>query len=232
MLVAVLSDIHANLAALEAVLKDADRRGCDRFVCLGDTVGYGPDAERCLKIVRERCVAIVQGNHDAAVATGDIEGLPRDGAVAATLHHQQLDDNDRAWLAGLPLATTFAGATLVHATPERPEHWMRVESYKVAKAQFDHFDTPICFAGHTHVPAILSAKIGQFRVAPGGRFFVNVGSIGQPRDGDARAAYGIFDSDAVTYELVRVPYDIERTRRRIAEEGLPDSLGRRLTTGR
>ncbi len=232
MLVAVLSDIHANLTALEAVLIDAERRGCNTFVCLGDIVGYGPEAQSCLTIVRERCSAIVQGNHDLAVATGDTQGLPRDGAAAAALHHQQLDANDLEWLGGLPLTTTFGDATLVHATPEHPDHWLRVDSYQVAKAQFGYFDTTVCFAGHTHVPAILSAKIGQFRVVAGGKFFVNVGSVGQPRDGDPRAAYGIFDPVQMTYELARVPYDIERTRRRIADANLPASLGRRLTTGR
>lgn len=232
MLVAVLSDIHANLAALEAVLADAERRGCASYVCLGDTVGYGPDAQACVDVVRRRCSAIVQGNHDVAVATGTFAGLPSDGEAAARAHHAALSAGDREWLGGLPLTTTFGDATLVHATPEQPERWYRVESFALAHAQFQHFDTAICFAGHTHVPGILAAKIGQFRVQPGGRFFVNVGSVGQPRDGDPRAAYGVFDVDAMRYELARVPYDVDATVRALRAAGLPERLGKRLEKGR
>jgi diadenosine tetraphosphatase ApaH/serine/threonine PP2A family protein phosphatase len=231
-LVAVLSDIHANLPALEAVLADADRRGCSAFVCLGDVVGYGASPKRCLDLVRERCSAIVQGNHDLAVASGDFDGLPSDGEAAARLHNRQLDARDLEWLGGLPLTATFAGATLVHATPQNPERWHRVGSFLLAKAQFDHFDTDICFAGHTHQPAVMGAKLGQFRVQPGGRFFVNVGSIGQPRDDDPRAAYGVFDAEAFGYELVRVPYNVEQAVRDIDAAGLPPRLGRRLQQGR
>ncbi len=229
---AILSDIHANAQALEAALAEIDRRGADALVCLGDTVGYNADAQLCLDLVRERCAVVLRGNHDEAVATGNTRGLPRDGALAAKLHHEQLSEADRTWLLDLPLVATFENTTLVHATPQTPERWLRVDSYQVAHAQFAHFDTPVCFAGHTHVPAVMGEKIGQFTVRPGSRFLVNVGSVGQPRDGNPRACVSFFDTDTFAYELVRLPYHVEEARRRIEEAGLPEGLSIRLRTGR
>ncbi len=232
MRLALLSDIHANLEALTTVLAEIDQRGADALLCLGDVVGYNADPKPCLDLVRERCTITIRGNHDEAVATGNVKGLPKDGAAAARLHHDLLDEADRAWLATLPLRAVFEDCTLVHATPQEPEHWLRVDSYQVAHAQFNHFDTPICFAGHTHSPAVLSEKIGQFQVRKGGRFFVNVGSVGQPRDGNPRACVAFFDTEAFTYEIVRLPYHVEGARQRIEEVGLPRSLSDRLRLGR
>ncbi len=229
---ALVSDIHANIQALDAVFAEIARRGADATVCLGDIVGYNADPQACLDLVRARCAVVVRGNHDEAVATGDVKGLPRDGAEAARLHHKLLSDDDRAWLRALPLVATFENATLVHATPQQPQHWLRVDSFQVAHAQFDHFTTPVCFAGHTHLPGVMGHKLGQFGVRPGGRYFINVGSVGQPRDGNPRACVAFFDTDTFHYELVRLPYHVEGARQRIEEVGLPAVLSNRLRAAR
>jgi diadenosine tetraphosphatase ApaH/serine/threonine PP2A family protein phosphatase len=232
MRLAVLSDIHANLEALQAVLTEADAREADAVVCLGDVVGYGPDPGPCVDLVRERCEATVMGNHDAAVALGEgAETLPRDGQAAAALHRRLLTADQTAWVAGLPYAATAHGVTLVHASPERPAEWLRLDSFSAVQAQFAAFETAVCFVGHSHKPAVVSDTVGVTRVRPGHRYLINVGSVGQPRDHDPRAAFGLFDTEAVSYELVRVHYDLARTRMRIAEQGLPEALGGRLSVG-
>ena len=130
MRLAVLSDIHANLEALRAVLDEADARGADAVVCLGDVVGYGPDPEACVNLVRERSDATVMGNHDAAVALGAGTGiLPPDGQAAAARHREWLSDDARAWLAGLPLVAVGHGVTLAHASPDRAGEWLRLDSF-------------------------------------------------------------------------------------------------------
>jgi len=232
MRLAVLSDVHANLEALQAALAEADARGADAVVCLGDVVGYGPDPGPCVDLIRERCVAVVMGNHDAAVALdAGTDVLPRDGQTAALLHRSLLTADQTAWLAGLPYTAVAGGATLVHAAPDRPEEWVRLDSFGAVQAQFAAFATAVCFVGHSHKPAVVSDAVGVTRVRPGHRYLVNVGSVGQPRDHDPRAAFGLFDTEAVSYELVRVHYDLARTRVRIAEQGLPEGLGDRLAVG-
>ena len=168
MLVAVLSDVHANRAALLAALKEIEARGVDTCVCLGDTVGYGPDPEFCVDLVRDRCDVVVLGNHDAAVARDEgLAFLPKDGQVAARAHRQWLSDDHRQWLAGLPLVAEAHGATWVHAGPFAPATWPRLDSFQTVQAQFKAFDTPICFVGHSHKPAVVSDSLGVFTVRPG-----------------------------------------------------------------
>ena len=232
MLVAVLSDVHANRAALEAALAEADRRGAGALVCLGDVVGYGPDPEVCVDLVRERCAVTVLGNHDAAVARDEgLAVLPADGQEAARRHREWLSDDQLAWLAGLPLVAESHGATLAHAGPRDPASWPRLDSFPRVQAQFGAFDTPICFVGHSHRPAVVSDAMGVFTVRPGHRFVVDVGSVGQPRDRDPRLSFAMYDAEAGTVETVRVAYDVARTVARVRERGLPARLGDRLQTG-
>jgi diadenosine tetraphosphatase ApaH/serine/threonine PP2A family protein phosphatase len=233
MLVAVLADIHANLEALDAVTAAAEAAGAEEFVCLGDVVGYGPDPVACLDAVRARCPAVVLGNHDEAVAAGGGRGyLPADGRQVALVHHAALDEERRAWLAGLPLRIDRPYATFVHASPADPGGWHRLDSYPVLRAQFDAFVGPICFVGHSHIPGVVGDRIGALRVRPGGRFLVNAGSVGQPRDGDPRAAFVLHDTEAFSAEVVRVRYDVARTAAKIVAAGLPAALGERLHYGR
>ena len=232
MLVAVLSDVHANLAALEAALAEADRRGAQAAVCLGDVVGYGPDPEACVDRVRERCEVTVLGNHDAAVARDEgLAVLPKDGQQAALRHREWLSDDQRQWLAGLPLTAERHGATLVHAAPRHPASWPRLDSFQTVQAQFAAFETPVCFVGHSHKPAVVSDALGVFAVRPGHRFLVDVGSVGQPRDHDPRLSFVMYDAEAGTAETVRVHYDVSRTVARVHERGLPARLGERLRRG-
>ena len=232
MRLAVLSDVHANLDALRAVLAEADARGADALVCLGDVVGYGPDPGACVDLVRERCTSTVIGNHDAAVARGEgLAVLPPDGQAAALAQRGWLSPDQTAWLAGLPLTAVAHGVTLVHASPDEPASWHRLDSFGAVQAQFGAFETDVCFVGHSHTPAVVSDQLGVTRVRPGHRYLINVGSVGQPRDRDPRAAFGLYDTDTMTYELVRVYYDVARTRLRVSERGLPAGLGERLAIG-
>ena len=232
MQIAIISDIHSNLAALEAVLAEIDRCGVEKVYCLGDVVGYGADPAICIDLVRERCERTVLGNHDLAVATGEgIEYLPDEGQIAAEHNSEQFGEDQRAWLKSLPYTETVGNYTFVHASPGSPERWLRVESFFLAQDQFNHFDNDLCFVGHTHLPGILCNQLGVLRVREGHRYMINVGSVGQPRDGDPRASFGLFDPSTFSYELKRIPYNVERSVKRIWDEGLPKRLGKRLQKG-
>lgn len=233
MRLAIVSDIHANLQAFEAVLADIDRKGADAIVCCGDVVGYGGDPEACVDLVRERCAAVVLGNHDLAVANGTgLRMLPPEGREAARLHRHILDDERKHWLAGLPDRLEIFGVTLVHAAPEEPRSWMRLEAARDAARQFDHFATDLCFFGHTHIPGVMSDQLGVFSIRHGRRYLVNVGSVGQPRDGDPRACVGYFETETFAYELSRVAYSTAGAAGAIRAAGLSEGLGARLHTGR
>jgi predicted phosphodiesterase len=230
---AVISDIHSNLEALQAALSRIDELGCDHILCLGDVVGYGADPSACVDLVRERCAAVVKGNHDQAVADGvGIEFLPRDGQEAALHNRKMLSEEQVSYLAGLPLIDVFQGFTMAHATPDAPGSWRRLDSFAIARAQFSHFTTPVCFIGHTHIPAVMAENLGVLRVRRGSRFLVNVGSVGQPRDMNPQTCFAVFDPESFTCKFVREPYDIETAARKITEAGLPKNLGHRLRVGR
>lgn len=232
MKLAIISDIHSNIEALEAVLEVIDERGVDAIYCLGDVVGYGASPAACLDLVRERCAGVVRGNHDEAVATGRGLGhLPKDGQAAALHNREQLSEEQQAYLAQLPLVLEAEGCTFVHATPSQPESWQRLTSYRLAREQFDYFDTEVCFVGHTHIPAVMSDQLGATRVKRGRRYLINVGSVGQPRDHNPRAAFGLFDTEAFEYEDVRCTYPIQQASGRILEAELPSALARRLERG-
>ena len=232
MRLAVISDIHANLEALQAVFARIDADGVDAVYCLGDVVGYGADPVACLDMVRRRCEASVLGNHDAAVVRDDeMPYLPKDGQAAARAHREALDEEGLAYLAELPLTRTVDDCTFVHATPFEPHQWHRLGGYFHANVQFAHFSTAVCFVGHTHIPGLMADAIGVSQMKRGRRFIINVGSVGQPRDGDPRASFCFFDTEAFTHELVRVPYDVEHAARKIIDARLPKSLAKRLHRG-
>lgn len=232
MKLAILSDIHSNLEALTAVLEVIEARRVDAVYCLGDVVGYGADAAMCVNLVRRHCTATVLGNHDEAVALEHgLKILPRDGRKAAAHNRAQLSDDQRAFLTGLPLTLEADGCTFVHATPDDPGGWHRLGSYLVAREQFGHFQTDVCFIGHSHVPAVMGSRLGAVRVQPGSRYLINVGSVGQPRDGDPRACVAFFDTETFAYDLVRVPYNVRTAAAKIIAAGLPRRLAKRLSKG-
>lgn len=232
MQLALISDIHSNLLALESVMERIDEENVDAIICLGDIVGYGPDPAACLEIIRNRCSGVVLGNHDLAVADKPFQaGLPRDGRKAAQHNRNSLNKEDLDYLRTLPYVIEQNEATFVHATPQTPERWLRMTSFQFSQAQFEYFQTRICFLGHTHRPTLISDKLGVLQVRPGHRFLVNIGSVGQPRDGDPRACVSFFDTGAFSYRLERVAYDIEAAADRFEAEGLPKRLRLRLALG-
>ncbi len=239
----VLSDVHANLAALEAVLADAGE--VDATWCLGDTVGYGPQPNECIERIRSlpelHCVA---GNHDWGVLGKlSLADFNAEARYAAGWTASQLAPASRAWLEALPERIEMQGFTLVHGSPRHPI-WEYVSDPSVAQANMEHFRTLTCLVGHTHVPAMYLEPGLRHQTAPtreaspgealsyrGVRSIINPGGVGQPRDGDPRAAYLLLDAAAGTVELRRVDYDIAETQRLMQEAGLPVRLAMRLNYG-
>lgn len=225
------------------MLADLSTLGVDGLLCLGDLVGYGADPVRVVDALARRHVVAVAGNHDQAT-TGlvDLDWFNPYARAAAEWTAERLGSDQRGFLAGLPLVTEHAGATLVHASPRNPNEWPYLISPADGSAAFSAFATRLCFVGHSHMPAAWRLRDdgtvgfvrGPVRVAlrPGERVIVNVGSVGQPRDGDPAAAYALWDAEAETIEIRRVAYDVAEARRRIHAAGLPRVLGDRLLHGR
>ncbi|MCD8534132.1 MAG: metallophosphatase family protein [Verrucomicrobia bacterium] len=238
---AIIADIHANLEALEAVLSDAKEQGCTHYACLGDVVGYGANPKQCLDIVRDMGMPVVKGNHDEYCSTDvETEGVNAYASAAVDWTRTQLPDEDRQWLRDLKyfrLVTTFS---IVHASLDEPKSWPYVFNKLDASSSFLYQNTSVCFFGHTHVPVafvrdaggtIRGGKYQKVSIEPGKKYFINIGSVGQPRDGDPRAAYGLFDMDHKTVELRRLEYPIEVAQKKIRDAGLPPRLADRLALG-
>ena len=237
---AVLSDIHSNLEALEAVLADARAQSCDQYVCLGDVVGYNANPSECVKRIQDLGCPVVKGNHDEqasiAVSTESFNEMAEE-AIGWTREHLSADD--KAWLADLRLTRQVRDFTIVHASLDTPERWDYVFDDLDAIASFTYQHTALCFFGHTHWPTafvrddtVRRITVGQIMLTAGRKFFINPGSIGQPRDRDWRAGYCIYDTDRQVVEERRVKYDLETAQRKIREAGLPDRLADRLAFGR
>ena len=238
---AVFSDVHSNLRALEAVLDAIDRDAPDELWCLGDLVGYGPCPNECCAAVAERAAVCLAGNHDLAVlGTIDLTEFSGDAAAAAYWTRDVLDDEARAFLAGLTPAGTAHGVALYHGSARDPV-WEYVLSDEAAESTIDLAGVPLVLVGHSH--AALVATEGGGEIAGGlvgadveidlspGRFLLNPGSVGQPRDGDPRAAYLVLDLDARTASFRRVEYDVAATQRQMRALGLPEALAARLSAG-
>lgn len=232
MRLAVLSDIHSNLEALQTALRAIERIGVDKIYCLGDVVGYNANPVECIHLVQKHCAHVVIGNHDLAVATGEgLDLLPSDARKAARHNRNLLSDTLRSEITSWPEKITEDECTFVHATPDAPRAWKRVQSFPSAREQFEHFDTDVCFIGHTHIPSVVSDRLGVLQVREGHRFLINAGSIGQPRDGNPRLSFALFDTKTITYRNVRLEYDVETTARKVIAAGLPKRLADRLRQG-
>ncbi len=240
--IAVISDIHSNLQALETVLARIDALGCDGLYCLGDIVGYGARPAECVALVRGRDAVCIQGNHDALVADGSLElGFNPRSLQAVAHNRQQLDDATLAWLAGLPVRRDLdRGTVLAHGSPQDRDRYLLFarDLELVRRDQEVQLGAGITFFGHTHQP-VCYAGAGFAAQGPGaielggqGRLLVNPGSVGQPRDGDPRAALLIWDVAADQLRFERLDYDIETARSEIIAAGLPERLGDRLREGR
>jgi predicted phosphodiesterase len=237
---AIFSDIHSNLEALEAVITDARERRCTHFVCLGDVVGYNVNPHECIERVRELDCPVVKGNHDEQTtlpASSERFNELAERAINWTREH--LTEQDKEWLRSLPLQRLVHDFTIVHATLDTPGQWGYVFNNLDALANFTYQRTAVCFFGHTHVPMVFVRDEGvrhetgeHIRIEPGKKYFINAGSVGQPRDGNWRAAYRIYDVDNNLVELLRVKYDVATAQKKITKAGLPRLLAERLAMGR
>ncbi|MFC2023818.1 metallophosphoesterase family protein [Chloroflexota bacterium] len=239
----VLSDIHSNLEAFEAVLNDAG--AVDQIWCMGDVVGYGPDPNACVELLRSKPHVCVAGNHDwGTLGKIDLGDFNQDARNANLWNREQLTAESLEFLEGVPEKKIEGTFTLVHGSPCHPI-WEYIVYASTAVENFDCFDTSFCLVGHTHTPAIFR-KNGEgdpepcepVLVEPGvpislglERMILNPGSVGQPRDGDPRASYVLLDLEALTVEHRRVPYPIEQTQAKMMSHDLPMRLVLRLSHG-
>ena len=240
MRVAVISDVHANEHALEAVLREIDEAAPDELWCLGDVVGYGPAPNRCCEVVSERADLCLVGNHDlVALGRLDIEDFNDDAAAAARWTRMELTEGSREFLAALRSQAVTADAELVHASALDPV-WEYVLSIETAHASLLATRAPVVLVGHSHVALAVGGSGSDPRggLAPGGtelelegRWLLNPGSVGQPRDGDPRAAWLELDTGTHRARFHRVVYPVERTQAEMRERGLPEPLAERLTRG-
>ena len=237
---AILGDIHANLEALNAVLDDCRSQGVTDFLCTGDVVGYNASPSECMKIVRDLGCPVVKGNHDDYVSSDrDLADFHPNAAAVVMWTREQLTGEEIQWLRDLPFTEKKMGMSIVHATWDNPETFGYVFDHLQAEANFINQPTPICFHGHTHCPMIYEKQMsGVFRIDAqdftlpiGRKYFVNVGSVGQPRDGDPRASYVIYEPLARKVRFRRLEYDIAAAQERIRMAGLPDRLAERLGLG-
>jgi predicted phosphodiesterase len=230
--VGLVSDLHGNRPALEAVLEDVP--SVDRLVCAGDVVGYNPWPGACLEWVREEAVPTVMGNHDRAVASGSAFRFNTMAGAGVEYAREQLDDDQLAWLAELPTEQLlFDGRVrVVHGHPEDPDRYTRPHEFAPdlltagdggAVRDDDDADPDVLVMGHTHVQHHAIFEEGVV---------CNPGSVGQPRDGDPRAAYAVLDLETLAVEEHRVAYDVEAVQDAVREAGLPGRIGSRLSEGR
>lgn len=243
MRILIISDIHANLTALEAVLADAP--AIDEIWCLGDLVGYGPDPNECIDLLRGLPnLSCIIGNHDAALLGQiDINTFNRDARISNEWTRSVIKPRNLEFLKSLPEKILKNKVTLAHGSPRNPT-WEYLMDLYTASINFNHFDTPFCFVGHTHLPLSFlikdtddSQKISWELISADtniileSRMIINPGSVGQPRDQDSRAAYAIFNTETNIWEARRVEYDIASVQQRIITQGLPERHAYRLQDG-
>lgn len=239
MQILIISDIHANLTALEVVLAEAGN--VDATWCLGDLVGYGPDPNECVNRIRNLPnLTCIIGNHDAAaIKQIDITSFNPEARNAIQWTSMQLSRSSHDFLSNLPERMVIGEVTLAHGSPRHPV-WEYLLDTRTAALSFEYFDTPFCFVGHTHLPVIYQLEEGVARLTipdPGQAFtlaersIVNPGSVGQPRDRDPRAAYAIFNPENYVWEFRRVNYDISAVQKRMESFRLPDRHIQRLASG-
>lgn len=238
---AIFGDIHANLHALEAVLADAAEQSCTHYVCMGDIVGYNAFPRECLDKVRALECPAVKGNHDEQASMfGFQEGFNALAEEAMNWTRDQLPEADKEWLRSLRLQRQVRDFTIVHATLDTPHKWGYVFNQLDAAASFSYQHTALCFIGHTHSPkayirdgSVRTVSLTEkLQLQPGKKYLVNVGSVGQPRDGDPRSAYCVYDTAANEICLRRIDYDLPAAQKAILEAGLPPRLAERLAVGR
>lgn len=240
MKVVVLADIHSNLEALEAVLEEA--KNTDEMWCLGDVVGYGPSPNECCEIIKKKAKYCLAGNHDWGVlGKADLSWFNVWAVEAIKITQKILDEKSRKFLESLPEIKKLREVVLVHGSAKSPIYEYIFETHQ-AEISFANFSRRFCFVGHTHYPVVFEKGDGIEEVVPhfermiklkkGCRYIINPGSVGQPRDGDCRASYGIFDDQNLTFEFRRAEYPVEKTQEKMQALGLSSFLIQRLSLGR
>jgi diadenosine tetraphosphatase ApaH/serine/threonine PP2A family protein phosphatase len=245
LLVALFSDVHGNEAAMRAVAADIEKRGVDRVCFLGDAVGYYPNPNECLSIIRDIAQICIMGNHDYA-ALGILESKSFNSYAREAIEWTK-DALKRKWvefMSGFVMTSDEEDMFLVHATPMDPEAWNYIFSLADADLNFGYFDSPVCFVGHSHRPVVIAKRgdeacsVHQYDPAKTlalhakSKYIINIGSVGQPRDGIPDACYCLYEPDARKAQLVRVPYDVSETQLRTINSGLPEYLADRLALGK
>lgn len=232
MRLAIISDIHSNLEALISAFEVIGQEGADEIICLGDIIGYGADPNECLSLVRERCSTILLGNHDAAAIDLSVANqFTMNAQLSAMWTFGILFEEHKAFLRGLSQTQPRGDILFSHASPFEPEEWHYVISDFDMREAFHAFTERICFIGHSHIPVIFSERGKSTAVSSTGRFIINVGSVGQPRDGKPELSFGVFDTETWTYRNIRAQYDIKTAAEKIRKAGLPHALAERLYHG-
>ncbi len=238
---AVISDIHGNLDSLQAVSETIETQGVDRIIFLGDAVGYGAQPSEVIDMIRSMADASVVGNHDY-VASGKEEPVYFNyyAKNAVLWTRDRLSDEERTYLAGLDVSAEEEGFTIVHASPLDPLSWNYLFSVEQAEKNYDAFNNGLCFIGHTHTPGVFCMdgggkpgleSPGPLQLKEGCRYIINAGSVGQPRDGDPRSCYVVYDAERQSVEFPRVSYDVYAAQGKIVKAGLPPYLAQRLALG-
>ncbi len=242
MRIAIISDIHSNLEALQKSIDIISDNMIDKIICLGDIVGYGANPKECLKSITEISSNILLGNHDqAATDVKYTESFTLFAKVAAQWTNKILTENEKELLLSFPLLHESDGVTYVHASPNRPSEWNYISNYEDAVSNFPYFHKNICFVGHSHIPTIYMEDYNDYKLVrnsvnlkcqPDKKYIINVGSVGQPRDNDWRLSFGIFDDNTYEYENIRSEYEVQSAAKKIVDAGLPHYLANRILVGR
>ncbi len=247
---AIISDIHSNLHALTSVIEDVQSQGCSDIVCAGDIVGYNAYPRECLDYIRSLNCPTIKGNHDEDVVAASYYMMNPVARQAMEWTREQLNDDQLGWLKKLPYVRLVRSQfAIVHATLDTPKNWAYILNASDARGSFSRQSLPVCFHGHTHVPKIYAMDGNHaieneelatqlytnseysFQPQMGVKYFINVGSVGQSRDGDPRACYCIYDTDNNIITLRRINYDVAAAQAAIMAAGLPAFLAERLESG-
>ncbi|MBN2226376.1 MAG: metallophosphoesterase family protein [candidate division Zixibacteria bacterium] len=241
MRIAIISDVHANLEALEQVLRDSEKQGVEIIHFIGDAVGYGCNPDECVKLLVKHCDIKLLGNHDyVALGLESTEAFNKAAQEALSWTQNTISEKTLEILADFELEADYLDYHLVHATPDHPDRWQYLFDTIEAREQFRHFTQSICLIGHSHFPSIFVQNgdgavtmhmKSAMQCQPDRRYIVNVGSVGQPRDKDNRACYVIIDTDANKILFRRVAYDIDATQAKMRKARLPEFLIERLAAG-
>ena len=238
----IISDVHGNLEALEAVTRLLRDKGATRFVCCGDVVGYGPDPNLCVETIRGTHCACVAGNHDYAVmGKAPLDGFNSAATQAVLWTRSQLTESNRLYLENLYLTAEDGPLLIVHSSPSDPDAWEYVLTLREVADEMNYYPGGVCVVGHSHQPLAVERLPGKparfvredsFCIRPDAKYFVNAGSVGQPRDGDPRACGLLYDAGKQSITRYRVSYNIAAVQAKMRAAGLPEFLASRLELGR